>query len=107
MIRAGRYAVCAYSELEEGGARKFRAGGVLVAIFKARGEVRALSDTCSHAQASLSEGEVNPDFCTVMCPLHGAIFDLDTGEPLSAPATTAVETFATDIEDGQIVVTIT
>lgn len=107
MIRAGRYAVCAYSELEEGGALKVRVGGVLVAVFKVRGEIKALSDTCSHAQASLSEGDVNPDFCTVMCPLHGAIFDLDTGEPLSAPATAPVEAFPTDVEDDQVVVTIT
>ncbi len=106
MIRPGRYAVCPYDELAEASACKVRAGGMLVAVFKVRGEVKALADTCSHAQASLSEGEVNPNFCTVMCPLHGAIFDLDTGEPLSSPATAPVETFDCEIDDGQIVVTI-
>lgn len=106
MIRTGRFAVGAYSELAEGEAFKVRAGGILLAVFKVRGEIKIIEDTCSHGQASLSEGEVSPEYCTVLCPLHGSIFDLDTGEPLSAPATTAVERFECEVEDGQIVVTI-
>ena len=106
MIRAGRYAVGDYSELAEGGAFKVRAGGILLAVFKVRGEIKVIEDICSHGQASLSEGEVSPEYCTVLCPLHGSIFDLETGEPLSAPATAAVESFESEVEDGQIVVTI-
>ncbi len=106
MIRAGRYAVGAYSELPEGTAFKVRAGGILLAVFKVRGEIQVIEDTCSHGQASLSEGEVSSEYCTVLCPLHGSIFDLETGEALSAPATSAVESFETEVEDDQIVVTI-
>lgn len=106
MIRTGRFAVGAYSELAEGGAFRVRAGGIPLAVFKVRGEIKVIEDTCSHGQASLSEGEVSTEYCTVVCPLHGSIFDLDTGEPLTPPATASVERFESEVEDDQIVVTI-
>jgi 3-phenylpropionate/trans-cinnamate dioxygenase ferredoxin subunit len=57
-----------------------------VAIFNVEGTFYALDDTCSHAEASLSEGDLDIDRCVIECPLHGSSFDLRTGEPLSLPA---------------------
>ena len=81
-----------------------RAGGELVAIFNVQGKLYALADSCSHGQASLSEGEIEGD--TVTCPSHGARFDLASGAARSLPATRAVRTFAITKKNGEIMVTI-
>ena len=53
--------------------------------------VFAISDICSHADVSLSEGEVID--CTIECWLHGSQFNLRTGAPLSPPAIFVVATY--------------
>ena len=57
----------------------------------ASGEVHAVNDVCSHADVSLSEGEVEGE--TIECWLHGSRFDLVTGEPSGLPATQPVPVF--------------
>jgi 3-phenylpropionate/trans-cinnamate dioxygenase ferredoxin component len=54
-------------------------------------EVFAVADICSHAEASLSEGEVNGE--KIECWLHGAEFNLRTGEAMTPPATESLETY--------------
>ena len=68
-----------------------------IAVFNVDGEIYAIDDTCSHAEASLSEGEVFD--CLVECPLHGAEFDLKTGEAKTLPATQPVVSYKTDVDD--------
>lgn len=71
-----------------------------VAMFKVGELVYALGDRCSHAEASLAEGEV---FETeVECPRHGAAFELATGEALTLPATQAVATYDVEIENAVV-----
>jgi 3-phenylpropionate/trans-cinnamate dioxygenase ferredoxin subunit len=72
--------------------------GVPVAIFNCNGTFYVLDDTCSHQEASLSEGDLDLDRCAIECPLHGSSFDLRTGEPISLPAVEPVR--AHQIEDG-------
>ncbi len=36
----------------------------------------------------------------MICPRHGAAFDLETGTPLSLPAVEPVETYRVVVEDG-------
>ena len=59
-------------------------------------EVYAVSDTCTHAEVSLSEGELVD--CKIECFLHGAAFDLKSGEPTSPPATSALATYEIALE---------
>jgi 3-phenylpropionate/trans-cinnamate dioxygenase ferredoxin subunit len=76
---------CSLDELPEVGAVRVVLDGVPVAVVRDEdGEVHAVSDTCSHAEVSLSEGEV--DDSTIECWLHGSRFDLRTGEPTALPA---------------------
>lgn len=71
-----------------------------IAMFRVGDDVYAIGDVCSHAEASLSEGEV---FGTeVECPRHGSEFDITTGEPHSLPATRSVPTYEVAIEDGTV-----
>ncbi len=78
--------VASASDIPPGCAARVEIDGVPVAIFNVEGEYFALDDTCSHAEASLSEGDLDIDRCVIECPLHGSSFDLRTGDPLSLPA---------------------
>lgn len=75
-------------------------GDERIAVFRIGNDVYAIGDVCSHAEASLAEGEV---FGTeVECPRHGSEFDMTTGEPHSLPATVAVPTYEVVIEDNVV-----
>jgi 3-phenylpropionate/trans-cinnamate dioxygenase ferredoxin subunit len=99
-------AVCPLDELAPGTARKFDVDGRPVAVVRIGDDVYAIGDTCSHAEVSLSEGEVYADTCEIECVKHGSTFDLKTGEPLTLPATQPVPVYDAVVEDGQVVVTV-
>ena len=88
------------ANLEEGQGRKICHGSHAAAVFLADGEVYALGDRCSHAEASLSEGEVFG--IEVECPLHGAVFDLASGEALTLPAVRPVPSYPTRVEGEKV-----
>ena len=77
--------------------------GVAVCLTRVGDEVFAVEDTCTHSEASLSEGEVSGT--KIECWLHGAEFDLRTGEALTPPATSALKTFKVEVNGNQVVVT--
>lgn len=72
-------------------------GDLAIAVVSVDGEIFAIGDRCSHADVSLSEGDV--DGCALECWLHGSAFDLRTGSPLTLPAIEAVPVFATRVSD--------
>ncbi|RST12967.1 bifunctional 3-phenylpropionate/cinnamic acid dioxygenase ferredoxin subunit [Streptomyces sp. WAC05374] len=91
--------VCRLEDLPEG--ESVRVGTTPpIAVFHAGGELYAIDDTCSHQDASLSEGWVED--CLVECPLHGASFDLRTGQPTCLPARRPVRTHQVVVTDGVI-----
>jgi 3-phenylpropionate/trans-cinnamate dioxygenase ferredoxin subunit len=97
--------VCRLDDLPEVGAAKADLGGHLLAIVHTEdGAVYAVDDTCTHANVSLSEGEV--DGCFLECWLHGSRFDLRTGEPTGLPATIPVATYPVAVVDGEVVVSV-
>jgi 3-phenylpropionate/trans-cinnamate dioxygenase ferredoxin subunit len=74
-----------------------------VAIFRTEdGEIYAIDDTCSHQEASLSDGWL--DGCEVECPLHSSRFDLRTGRVDAPPAQRPVRTHRVVVEDGSVYV---
>jgi len=75
-----------------------------IAMFRIGDDVYALGDVCSHAEASLAEGEVFEG--SVECPRHGSGFDLETGAPSSLPATAPVPTYDVSVEDGTVYLTL-
>jgi len=94
--------VCAKSELAPGKVKRIE--DPPIAVFNVEGTLLAVSDTCTHAEASLSEGRVDGE--TVECPLHGACFDLRTGEALTPPAIEPVQTFRVLAQEDNIYVEI-
>ena len=87
-------------QLQESKPVKFTLGSEDVCVARIGDEVFAVADICSHAEASLSEGDIE-DY-KIECWLHGAEFDLRSGEVLTPPAFEAIETFAV-VRDGDTV----
>jgi 3-phenylpropionate/trans-cinnamate dioxygenase ferredoxin component len=94
--------VCKKSEVAPGEVKRIE--NPAIAVFNVEGTLFAISDTCTHAEASLSEGRVDGE--TVECPLHGACFDLRTGEALTPPAVEPAQTFPVIVQEDEIYVEI-
>ena len=101
-----RQTVCRLDELESGTARRVVVGGVPVAVVRIDEDVYAIGDICSHANVSLSEGEVWCEERELECPKHGSTFSLLTGEPATLPATQPVPVYAAEVVGGEVVVTV-
>jgi 3-phenylpropionate/trans-cinnamate dioxygenase ferredoxin component len=91
--------VCSFQDLPVGGVRRVNSDPP-VAVFNDEGVLRAIDDTCSHQDASLSDGWFE-DGC-VECPLHGSRFDLRTGAPEDLPAEDPVRVHRVLVDDGVI-----
>lgn len=91
-------------DLPEGRGVRVDVGGERVAMFRLGESVHAIGDRCSHAEASLAEGEVFDG--EVECPRHGSPFDLKTGTPTALPATEPVPVYPTDVRDGIVYLTV-
>ncbi|MFC7011856.1 non-heme iron oxygenase ferredoxin subunit [Streptomyces viridiviolaceus] len=97
--------VCGVGELEEDTPKRVELDGTPVSIVQTEGEIFAIHDICSHANVSLSEGEV--DDCHIECWLHGSRFDLRSGKPDSLPATRPVPVYPVKIEGDDVLVSLT
>jgi len=93
-----------FNQLESGKPVKLEKNGKTICVTRVGDEVFAIDDTCSHSEASLSEGDVT-DF-KIECWLHGAEFDLRTGEAVTLPANVALETYPVRIEANSVTVEI-
>jgi 3-phenylpropionate/trans-cinnamate dioxygenase ferredoxin subunit len=94
----------AFDALVDGAGTCFDLPEGRIAVFRIGDDVYALADRCSHAEASLSDGEVFD--AEVECPRHGAAFDLRDGRPLSLPATRPVTTYRAEVVDDDVIVTL-
>ena len=94
--------VATVGEIEPGRAKRVEVGEEAIAVFNLDGEYYAIGDTCSHEEASLSEGDVFGD--CVECPLHGAEFDITTGKNLTLPAVSPVPSYPVKLEGDAILV---
>jgi 3-phenylpropionate/trans-cinnamate dioxygenase ferredoxin subunit len=85
------------SELQDRKPVKVSMNGEDICLTRIGNEVFAINDMCTHSEASLSEGDVT-DF-RIECWLHGAEFDLRTGEALTLPANIPVKTYPVSVVD--------
>jgi nitrite reductase/ring-hydroxylating ferredoxin subunit len=92
--------VATIEELPAGTARAVVINGRKLALFNLGGNLYAIEDTCPHRGAPLSEGEC--DGTTVICPWHGASFDLSSGAVLSPPASSGVMAFKVQLVGDEV-----
>lgn len=96
------YDVCAADEIAQGEHRLVDiGGGIEVAVYRCDDGFHAIEDVCTHDYGPLAEGEV--EGCQVICPRHGARFDIKTGKALTLPAFRPVETYPVEVRDGRVV----
>jgi 3-phenylpropionate/trans-cinnamate dioxygenase ferredoxin component len=98
--------VAELSALKSGAAQRFVVADRAVSVIRIGDHVYALGDTCSHADISLSEGEVLADSLEIECWKHGSAFSIVTGEPSTLPATQPVPVYTATVIDGKVVIQI-
>ena len=89
-------------EVLEGQAKVFEAGDTRVLLCRVNGEVCAIADVCTHDGGPLGEGDL--DGHEIICPRHGARFDVRTGAVLSFPAIVPVDSYAVKIDGDDVLV---
>ena len=92
--------VAKVSDLAPGEMMQVRIGRKRIGLYNVDGEFFATDDTCSHEEASLTEGELFDDI--VECPLHGAAFCVRTGEVEAFPAVVGIDTFPVQVVGDEV-----
>ncbi|AHH97084.1 hypothetical protein KALB_3720 [Kutzneria albida DSM 43870] len=92
--------VCPLADLDEGKPFAVELADTPVVLVRQGEQVHALRDECTHAEVSLSEGELTRN--GLECWLHGSCFDLRTGAPSTPPATEPVPVYAVTVIDGDV-----
>ena len=88
--------------LTEGKPLRIEKNGESICVTRVGSEVFAISDTCSHSEASLSEGDI--EGFKIECWLHGAEFDVRTGGALTPPAVAPVKSYPVTIDGDSVTV---
>jgi 3-phenylpropionate/trans-cinnamate dioxygenase ferredoxin subunit len=94
------YPVITLDELSSGERIFIEIDDMSVVIFNIAGDVYAIEDRCTHDDGQLGEGEL--EGYEIICPRHGARFDVRNGNVLSLPAVEPTRYFPVRIIDNQI-----
>mgnify|MGYP001018337417 FL=1 len=91
------FRIAKVADLPEGERLFFELEGKPIVLFLLKGEYLAIADECSHDQGSIGEGELDGE--EIICPRHGARFDLRTGKVLSFPAVKDIAVYPVRVKD--------
>lgn len=97
-------AVASEDEIGDGERILFEIDGESIVLFKIAGTYFAIADLCSHDDGPVAEGEIEGH--EVICPRHGAHFDLHTGKALTLPAVVDIPAYPVRVEEGEVLVGI-
>lgn len=87
-----------------GTARKVDVDGVEVLLCNVGGKLYAVEDVCTHDGGPLDQGELAGS--RIMCPRHGALFDVTTGAALTLPAVVPLPTYTVRVEGDDVFVEV-
>lgn len=93
-----------FSQLAQNKPVRLEKNGQSICVARIGDEVFAIGDTCTHSEASLSEGDITGS--RIECWLHGAEFDLRTGAAVTLPATEAVKSYPVHIDADSVTIEI-
>ena len=91
-------------ELRPGEKMLIELDGRFIALINVGGNYYAIDDVCTHDGGPLAEGELIGH--EIICPRHGARFDVRTGEALSMPAFEPVTTYEVKVEGKDILIAL-
>ena len=92
-------------DVKPGTALRLDDGAAGVCLVRIGDDFYAIGDRCSHANVSLSEGDIDTDDCWIECWKHGSAFSLVDGQPQSLPATQPVPVYPVAVDGDDVVVT--
>jgi len=92
------------TNLPQGKSRAIEIDGKEILVCHSADGFFAVDNLCSHAMAKLCDGKLKGN--KILCPLHGAAFDIRDGNALSRPATTAIESYHVKVEAGRVMVCV-
>lgn len=104
----GWHTLAPLHEIAEGELEQRMVAGMPLLVFREGQVVHVLSDLCSHLSGPLHEGKLDQERgeACVVCPWHGSVFELRTGEVRGGPATGGQPRFSTRIVDGVVEVSL-
>ncbi|MHA1211323.1 MAG: Rieske (2Fe-2S) protein [Candidatus Heimdallarchaeota archaeon] len=79
--------LCGISEIPDKNVKAFKIDNLDIAVFNVDGAFYAIDRKCTHLKGNLAKGVLKDK--TIQCPLHGAVFSLETGELVNPPGTLA------------------
>ncbi len=94
--------VAKLSDIPTGTTQRVAVDGRDVLLCNVDGTVYAVEDICTHDGGGLDTGEL--EGCRIMCPRHGAYFDVTTGAALTLPAILPLPTYAVRLDGDDIFV---
>ncbi len=94
------YKVASADELPNGERLFVEIAGLPIVVFNIAGTLYAIGDVCSHDDGPLGDGEIEDH--QVICPRHGARFDIRTGKALALPAVIDIPAYPVRVVDGMI-----
>jgi 3-phenylpropionate/trans-cinnamate dioxygenase ferredoxin component len=97
-----RHRVAKVSEIAPGTTRRIVVDSLEILLCNVDGAIYAIEDVCTHDGGPLDQGELEGD--QVVCPRHGATFDVRTGDALTLPAVMPLLTFEVSVEGDDIYV---
>jgi 3-phenylpropionate/trans-cinnamate dioxygenase ferredoxin component len=97
-------AVASESELADPDSMLVEIDGRMIVLIHAAGHYYALDDLCTHDGGPLSGGRIDTVGAALVCPRHGARFELSSGTALTMPATKATVVHEVKVEHGKILV---
>ena len=96
--------VCRVSDLSDPGKTIVKAADRAVALFHVSGQFLATDARCTHDGGQLVAGRL--EGYTIVCPRHGARFDVRTGEVLSQPAFIDLAVYEVKIEGDDVLIRV-
>lgn len=90
------------ADLPPGTVKQVKLNGEHICVANVGGRVYAVSDSCTHARVPLSDGYLEGR--QIVCPWHGAMFDLETGRPTCGPAVDPLRCYAARVEQERVII---
>lgn len=99
-----KHRVAAISDVADGTTLRVVVEGLEVLLCNVDGKLYAVEDVCTHDGGPLDQGTL--EGACVVCPRHGATFDVRTGAVVTLPAVVPLMTYPVDISDGAVYVDV-
>jgi 3-phenylpropionate/trans-cinnamate dioxygenase ferredoxin subunit len=97
-------AVATLDEVPAGTKKLVTVGKIEIVLCNTLDRIFAVRNLCSHAYEKIDCGRMKNGW--ISCPVHGARFDLETGQPINPPAVMPIEIYEVRVEGDEIAVAV-